>query len=227
MRDPPLEHPRVELEPDEEEVEDEPDVGRADEERHDERREEVVLHRRRDPAEQRRAEQDAGEHLAHDRGLADLFHQRPDEARGEHHCRDRKHQASEDHFVPWRIGGLRRGARLRQRLQEPRRGGHAPRQRPQPVLVGDAHAEAPLAAAEARDLPREPPMLEPELSVQRAARIDELARLLELELPRAADARAGAAVGAATSGCACPVGAKRERGHGEAALTRRRRGTPR
>ena len=65
-------------------------------------------------------------------------------------------------------------------------------------------------------LPQEPPTLEPKLSVQRAAPVDELARLLELELPRAADARAGPAVGTGDVWLRVPVGAERERSHGEA-----------
>ena len=46
-------------------------LAAAAEERHDVRREEVVLHLRRDRAEQRRPEQDPGEHLAHHARLAE------------------------------------------------------------------------------------------------------------------------------------------------------------
>ena len=69
--------PWIELHPDQEQVEGEPDRGRRAQQRHDVRREQIVLRCRPDRAEQGRAEQDAGEDLAHHPRLAEHGRSRP------------------------------------------------------------------------------------------------------------------------------------------------------
>ena len=118
LADPVAQDLRVELHPDEEEVEGEADLGGGGEERHDVRREEVVLRLRPDGAEQRRPEQDPGQHLAHHARLAEPRDQRADEPRGQDHGGDREHQAPERLLAAPLLGGLGRRARLGQLLVE-------------------------------------------------------------------------------------------------------------
>ena len=77
LADPVPDQLRVELHPDEEEVERQSDLGGGADQRDDVRREEVVLDLGRDRAEQRRPEQDPGEHLAHHLRLAEPPEQEP------------------------------------------------------------------------------------------------------------------------------------------------------
>ena len=86
---------RVELHPDEEEVEGEPDLCGTGQERDDVGGEEVGLDLGRDRSEQRRAEQDAGQDFAHHLRLAHSAECGTGKPRREDDGRDRKHQPAE------------------------------------------------------------------------------------------------------------------------------------
>ena len=74
----------VELEPDEEHVEDQPEVGRDADERDDVAREEGALQVGEEQSEDRRPEEDPGEHLPHHARLAEVRDRRPHEPCEEH-----------------------------------------------------------------------------------------------------------------------------------------------
>ena len=120
LADPVAQDLRVELHPDQEEVEGEADLGGPGEERHDVRREEVVLGLGPDGAEQRRPEQDPRQHLAHHARLVEPRDQRADETRGQDHGGDREHQPAEGLLAAPLLRRLGRRARLGQLLLEGR-----------------------------------------------------------------------------------------------------------
>ena len=128
LSDPLTENARIELHADEEEVEGQPDLGRPREQRDDVRREEVGLGFRPDGSEQRRPEQDPGEHLAHHARLAQPRDERADEASGEEHRGDGEHQPAERLFAGPLDGLLGGGPGLGERLGE--LGRHLARNRP-------------------------------------------------------------------------------------------------
>ena len=189
----------------------------ADEQRDHERREEVVLDTdgASAPSSVGPSRMPASD-LAHHRRLADARRRAPEEARGEDHGRDREHQPPEDHLVLRAVRGLRGGRPSAAPPGTAREAGTQPGSGRNRCSSATRMQKRRSPPRRHETVPEEPPTLEPKLSVQRAAPVDELARLLELELPRAADARAGPAVGPGDVRLRVPVGAERERSHGEA-----------
>ena len=85
----------VELEPDEEHVEDQPEVGHDADERDDVAREQGALQVGEQQPEDGRPEEDPGEHLAHHARLAEVRDRRAHEPREEHDHDDREEEGGD------------------------------------------------------------------------------------------------------------------------------------
>ena len=184
LADPVAQDFRVELHPDQEQVEREADLGGAREERHDIRREKVVLGFGPDRAEQRRPEQDSGQHLAHHARLVEPCDQRADEARRQDHRCDREHQPAEGLLTAALFRRLGGRARLGQLLLEGRRrplaADRAGELRGGP-FAGDREVDLLVTAGGALDGAGQPVVAEAQLAAGAVADVHELARLDKLE----------------------------------------------
>ena len=177
--------PRIQLHPDEEEVEGETDRGSRGEQGDDVGREEVVLGVRPDGAEQRGPEQDPGEHLPHHARLAEAGDDRSDEPGRQDDSCDREHEPTEGLLVRALWRRFRGSTRRRQRLGVPRGDALAadrPHELRRGALTLDGEVCGRRPAAHARHVARELPALEAELALWAVRKVDELTRLVDLEL---------------------------------------------
>ena len=109
---------RVQLEADEEHVEDHTDLGEDAEVRGDQRRQEERRDAGRDEAEERRAEQDPGHHLADHGRLPEVLEERAEDAGGDDdHCEGHQHVQQRVDLLAAGDGPERRRARRRRGLE--------------------------------------------------------------------------------------------------------------